>query len=259
MNKLALVLFSLATLAHADEGRDLMARFEKASRVASTKAKAVLVNRDADGTEKTKVFTYWRKIQPDQIHYRTLTYFHEPAEIRGEQILFNEQEGDKDDVQMYLPAYKKVRRVERQSHGQSFMNSEFSYADIASPHLDDYTYAVQAASPCADQKPAKVVEVKPKTDDIRDRTGYARLIYWFREDNGMMCRASYYNSKNELIKRLVASDVHEVDASTHSFMSQHLEMENAKNGRRTTIQFSEVDTKVKIPDAKFSVQNLGKD
>lgn len=250
---------SAAKAATTPNPRDLMAAYEKASRLANVKASATLTNKEVDGTAKVKKFTYWRKLGPDGVHFRTLTHFHEPAEINGEQILFTEQAGDKADVLMYLPAYKKTRRVEKQSHRGSFMNSEFSYADIATPHLDDFDYKSKPDAPCADQSPCHVIEAIPKDDDVRERIGYSRTVYWLRVDSAMVSRAEHFDTAGKLRKVLIASETKEVDPVNHRYMSHRLEMENAVTKRRTEVRFSGVNIKDVIADAKFAAQNLGKD
>lgn len=260
MNRINVVMaiFLFATSAFADEGRDIMAKYEEATKLPLIKSDATLTNKEVNGEQKFKKFTWWRKIQPDNVHYRTLTHFYEPAEIRGEQILFVEHEGDKADVLLYLPAYKKTRRVERQSQSKSFMSSEFSYADIAKPHIDDFSYKKLKDESCANGISCFVVETTPKTDEVRERTGYGRSRHWIRKDNYTLSKAEHFNFDNQLIKSFAAEDTLEVDPSHHRWMSMKLEMTNVKTGRRTTIEFSHVNIKDAIPDAKFSPQNLGR-
>ena len=172
------------------------------SKMKSAKNRRCRVERDSHDwrrrkrlAEKIKQFTWWRKLTADGTHFNTLTRFHEPAEVRGEGILFLEHEGDDNDVQLYLPAYKKIRRVESQSQSGSFMGSEFSYADIATPHVDDYKYELQKEdAPCVidggKQATCYVVQSTPATDPVKSARVTPRRFNGFAKDIPWPFRAS---------------------------------------------------------------------
>jgi outer membrane lipoprotein-sorting protein len=67
---------------------------------------------------------------------RRLIRFTAPATMKGMGILVE----DRDHVQVYLPGYKKVRRMATHSHADRFMGSDFTFEDIArstySAHYD---------------------------------------------------------------------------------------------------------------------------
>lgn len=98
-----------------------MVKHEEARQVPAFVAKALLASVKADGAKKEKTFTLWRKLKADGVHYQTLTRFHLPAEVKGEAILFLENDKGENDILLYLPAYQKVRRIERSQQSASFM------------------------------------------------------------------------------------------------------------------------------------------
>jgi outer membrane lipoprotein-sorting protein len=214
------------------------------------------------GAEKIKQFTWWRKLMADQVHFNTLTRFHQPAEVRGEGILFLEHEGDQNDVQIYLPAFKKIRRVESQAQSGSFMGSEFSYADIATPHVEDYKYSAQKDDVCSaanEKLRCYVIESVPVSDAVKERTGYAKTVQWVRQDNFMVARGEFYDAEGKLWKKMTASEIKEVDAAKHKWMAEQIRIENVRNARFTSLKFSGVKVNVGIPDSTFSMQNLSRD
>src|SRR5437868_15373960 len=89
--------------------RAIMERSEAAQRLRDVTAQATITTGDSSGETRVKTFTLWRRLTDDKVHYASLTRFASPAEIRGEAILFEERAGDENDVQLYLPRYKKVR------------------------------------------------------------------------------------------------------------------------------------------------------
>jgi outer membrane lipoprotein-sorting protein len=240
--------------AASPSAKEVMAKNEDARKISDVKASAALVTGGGKSGEKLKKFTWWRKLAANGTHFNTLTRFHEPAEVRGEGILFLEREGDQNDVQMYLPAYKKIRRVESQAQSGSFMGSEFSYADIATPHLDDYAYKMSK-----EDANHYVVESVPATEAVKERTGYSKTLQWIRKDNFMAEQGEFYDKDGALWKKMKASDIREVDTTKHKWMSHDIRIENAKNGKYTTLKFSDSTVNQGIPDSTFTVQNLARE
>ena len=240
-----------------------MIRNEEARKIQDVQSNASITTGGGGAAEKIKTFTWWRKLTGDKIHYNTLTRFHTPAEVRGEGILFLERENNQNDVQMYLPAYKKVRRVESQQQSGSFMGSEFSYADIATPHVEDYSHKMQKDSDsCGAEHPnvrCYVIESIPASDEVKERTGYSKTIQWVRQDNFMGAKADFYGLDGEIKKRMQSTEIKEVDPSHRKWMAHHVRIENAKSNKFTTLQFSAVKVNSGIPDSTFTVQNLSRE
>ncbi len=268
MTKKAALIFSLGTLAinvalsaPSLTAKEIMAKNEEARRVRSMQASAKLITRNASGEEKTKEFLWWRELMPDNVHFSTLTRFQSPAEVRGEAILFREGEAGETDVQIYLPNFKKVRRVESQQQSGSFMGSEFSYSDLSTPKTDEYTFKINRTESCPGMEKPKcwVVESTPANEIVKDSTGTSRSLKWVRQDNFMDIKGDYYNEKGEIWKRMSATEIKEVDPREKKFLAHKIKMENLKSGKSTTLLFHHVQVNEDIPDSTFSVQNLSRD
>src|SRR5687767_13892481 len=109
------ILYPAVQNAYADpSAKEIMTKNEEARKIDEIQADAVLVTGGGGGQERVKKFTWWKKLTSDKVHFNTLTRFHQPAEIRGEGILFLERENNENEVLMYLPNFKKIRRVESQ-------------------------------------------------------------------------------------------------------------------------------------------------
>jgi outer membrane lipoprotein-sorting protein len=252
----------LAAPAFALDGREIMVRHEDAQKVSSFTAKAMLTT-VKDGAKKEKSFTIWRKLKPDTVHFDSVTRFHTPAEVKGEAILFLENAKGENDIMIYLPAYQKVRRIERAQQSASFMGSDFSYSDITTPHFDDYVHVLKGEGPCpavapgAGEKAACYeVEAKPATDAIRERTGYSRIRTWVRKDNFMVVKNENYDAADALVKTSLLSQIEKVSGG--KWFTKRIEVTTKKDGGVTTLQFSDVKTDVKLDDALFTQQALAK-
>ncbi len=239
--------------------KEIMIKNEDARKASEIQSSAVITTGGGGGVERVKQFTWWRKLTADKVRYNTMTRFHSPAEVRGEGILFLEHENDQNDVMMYLPAFKKIRRVESQQQSGSFMGSEFSYADIATPHVEDYKYSLIKEMTCPGLKlKCTVVESTPATDAVKERTGYTKTLSWVRDDNFMSVAAEFYGTEGTLIKKMTAGEITEVDPVQHKWMALHLKIENLKSGRFTVLQFSDVLVNKGIADSIFTQQYLSR-
>ena len=262
MNKLALIPFLFASVvaqASVPSALDVMKKNEAARRVTDTVADATLETKTGD-KNTLKKFTWWRRLNPDAVHYNTLTRFRDPSEVRGEGILFLERNADENEVLMYLPSFKKTRRVESQAQSGSFMGSAFSYSDIATPHVDDYAYKMLREETCPDGSKVQcwVIEATPSSDAVKERIGATRVVQWIRQDCYMVARSESFDG-DQAFKQMQASETKEVDPMKHTWMSHHLEMKDLKSNRATTLQFAAVKVNQGVAENTFTPQNLTKE
>src|SRR5436190_3502440 len=205
----------LSIAGHADaaspSGRDVMARAEQAQTVAQLTSSSVLVIGNG-GETRSKSFSLWRKAAADGVHYRTLTRFLAPAEIKGEGVLFDERVNGQNEVLLYLPRFKKVRRVESQAQKASFMGSSFSYADMTTHAVDDYKHDVTRSEPCPGDAKSScfVVTSLPANDGVRANHGYAKKTSWVRSSDWQTLQTELFDEGGALWKRVVFSDIREV-------------------------------------------------
>ena len=247
----------------ADQALEIMKKNEEVRKVNEFESRAKLTTGNStDKTEKVKEFTFWRKVQSDRVHNSTLTRFHSPAEVRNEGILILENPDGKNDVLLYLPNFKKTRRVESQQQSGSFMGSVFSYSDIATPHTSDYRYKTLRQEKCPGAEHASVqchvIEALPANEDVQERTGYSRSVVWIRTDNFMAVKGEYTNVQGEMFKRLEAGQIKMVDPKEKKWLAHFLSIENLKTRDYTRLLFSNVKVNGGIPDAVFTQQNLQK-
>lgn len=245
--------------AFANEARDIMLKNEENRRLPEWSSKATLTTVKKDSAKKEKVFTVWRKLKSDGVRFQTLTRFHAPAEVKGEGILFLENDQGENDIQIYLPAYRKIRRVERAQQSGSFMGSDFSYTDITTQHVDDYEYKKMGEETCPteDSKNIKcsIIEGKPARKAVLERTGYSRFKLWVRVDNAMVVKSYYWDLEGKDLKETISSNMKQV--SDKWFVHEN-RMKNLKTGSQTDLIFQELKSG-SLSSALFTPQNLMKD
>lgn len=263
---LNIIVFAAAVLgassAFALSAQEVMAKNEKARQLESVTAKVRLTTGGGGAADKTKEFTWWRKLAPDKVHYNTLTRFHAPVEVKNQGILFLET-ADKTDIQMYLPSFKKTRRVEAQQQSSSFMGSEFSYADITSPAVADYSHkTLKESEACTEDGKSLqcyVIESTPVSDAVRERTGTSKSVNWIRHDNFMPVKAEFYDQSGAHWKTITFAGNQAVLPKESKWLAHNVRVDNAKNKKHTTLVFSDVKAAETVPDSTFTVQNLSRE
>jgi hypothetical protein len=99
-------------------------------------AELKLVTTGADGKAKDQQLTTSSKTIGGKNH--ALSRFSQPAGVAGVAVLTVEVgPGQPDDISLYLPKLKRVRKVAQSERGKAFMDTDFSYADIASNGTKD--------------------------------------------------------------------------------------------------------------------------
>jgi hypothetical protein len=222
-------------------------------------AKGTLTTGGGGKESKTKNFSFSRKLVENGKRNWTLTRFSTPAEIKGQAILFLERDQDTNDVFLYLPAYKKTRRVESASQSSSFMGSSFSYSDISGMHTTDFSHKLLGREKCPDAATATCarIESTPKSKAVAGRTGYSKLVQWITEPHFQSVKVEFFDAGGKLLKTMRSKDFKQVSGGKWLALSVHVQ-EQAQ-GKTTSLDFRDVETPGDLADRLFSQQALGRD
>lgn len=241
--------------------REVMAKNADAGTLGQLVSSSTLTIGGAGHDARSKSFSLWRKVAPDGVHYRTLTRFAAPAEIRGEGVLFDERTNGQNEVLLYLPRYKKVRRVEAQAQRASFMGSSFSYTDMTTQAVDDYRHELAKIEPCPGDLRAScfVITSLPANETVRANHGYAKKTTWVRATDYQTMQTELFDLENALWKRVVFSEIREVDPSKHKAIPHTVRVDDLKTKRFSTIQVQKADTQTPVLDSVFTEQSLARE
>ena len=166
---------------------------------------------------------------------------------------------------MYLPAYKKVRRVEASQQKSGFMSSDFSYADMTTFQNKEYNYQEigKGKCPTADAKTfeCRTIEARPKEQATIDRTGYTRSLVWVRTDQFTSTQVEHFDENNKLLKRLTFQNSKKMgtgDDGQDLYFAHELLMHSLISDQKTQLTFDSVSVNLEVKDSSFSLQNFGK-
>lgn len=112
------------------------ARERGALNLVGLRATMKLTTTGKDGKAKEQVLTA-AALKVDGKN-RALSRFSQPPSVAGVAVLTVEgNKGESDDISLYLPRLKRVRKVAKSDRGKAFMDTDFSYADIGSMGVRD--------------------------------------------------------------------------------------------------------------------------
>ena len=132
---------------------------------------------------------------------KTLTTFLSPNDIKGTALLNWKNEHRSDDQWLYLPALKKMQRIQSSGKRKYFMGTDFTYSDLEGETLSSWDYQCEALVKCGKKKCYKVIAT-PKSSDMKSETGYSKRILWVRKKIYATVKAEFYDRKGKLLKTM---------------------------------------------------------
>ncbi len=159
-----------------------------------------MVLRDRQGRESVRQMRF-KVLEVPGDGDKSLFVFDEPRDVQGTALLTHAHINTQDDQWLYLPALKRVKRISAAKRSGSFMGSEFSYEDMSSPEVDEYTYKYLRDEPCGELT-CTVTEQVP----LDRKSGYSRKVLW--QDTGELrtWKMELYDRKGSHLKTLTLAD-----------------------------------------------------
>jgi hypothetical protein len=248
-------LFPLIQFAQSLTALQIADRAQDAVRVKGLEAVATMQIFDNRGNERVRKIAQISKLTDNGKTEKRLIRFLEPADVKGTGLLtFDYKEGD-DDIWLYMPALRKTRRIVSSDKAKNFMGSEFSYADMTPPTLDDFQFNLLEPEEI-DGFLCYQIEWVPKDDDIAEENGFSKRIAFIDQSNFVIRKALYYDLDGELQKELIIHEVKELDTKLHRYRAVHLEMTNLINGRRSVLRNDQIVFNPDISDEYFTTRYL---
>jgi len=191
-----------------------------------------------------------RSLQHDRPRAKSLIRFTAPADLVNVGFLQIQQKTDDDERHLFLPDLKKARRITGKLRSQSFMGTDFSYADLDRKELRE-----GSPKALADETVGKFdcyhLEVTPRLSSPE----YSKIELWIRKDNFLPIKWNMYGGNGERVKTLLVKEVKRIGGKW--FLTRSV-MTDLKSGRSTELSLERVDPDAKIADDEFTVRNLAK-
>lgn len=219
----------------------------------TSNAKFRLMN--SSGQERVRETIGKTKLIEGTTDNRRYVVFQTPSDVKGTKTLLIEHSGKDDDIWIYLPAMKKVRRLVSSNKKDSFVGTDFSYGDVIGHKVEDWNHKLLKEEKI-EGRDCYVVESLPKRPEVADNSGYSKRVGWIDKESYVALKGEGYDLGSKLYKRFKASDVKLVDEKNKKWQPMKLEAENLQSGHRTIIEFSDYKANVGVGEDVFSQRNL---
>lgn len=196
------------------------------------------------GSERTRKLTTKRKSYGGG-EAKSVAYFLSPADVKGTAFLVWEHADQPNDVFIYLPALKKIRRIASEQKHQSFMGSDFSYADMENEDVDDADHRILSEEDL-DGKACWVIESLPKPDSDSE---YGRLVSWVDKTEFIPRKVEFFDKNGRPYKVMQVLRTGPVGDET---LPLHLSMENVQKHHKTEIIIDKIEVGREISDEEFT-------
>jgi hypothetical protein len=152
----------------------------------------------------------------------------------------------KDQLWLYLPSLRQVRKVSVRDQDDAFMGSDLTFADMGQRLLEEDAHTLIGEEDL-DGVPHYVVESVPITESI-----YGKKRQWIRKDDFTTSQIHYYDRKQDLLKTQKITWIRDGDLRVY----KELDVRNVQTGHRTIYTITDLETSVSLDDGDFSERAL---
>ncbi len=204
-----------------------------------------LTTKGRDGREKVQVLrSAARQVQGRNA---SLARFLEPAGVAGVAVLTLAGEGGApDEISIYLPKLRKVRRVAPGERGKSFQDTDFSYADLGSVGTREQDVKKFGAEK-VEGRDAWVL-----AGAAEEGSPYGQVKVWVDQQSSVPVRAEYADKQGQPFKVYRVLKLRKFGARV---LAAEAVMENLQVGSSTKVELLKLD-ETPLPEEAFSERGL---
>ena len=254
-----LFMFPASSLAAEYSAEEVMRRVDEREAGDSSVSDITLVLIDRRERQRIRNLKLYSKNYGEDT--KTLSLFESPADIRGTAYLnfdWNDSLRD-DDSWLYLPALQRVKRLANSDTSDSFLGSDFTYADINGFEIDWYDYSFVNESEMIDGEDCWVIEMIAKSefkDRAEEATGYSKMQSWVSKEKFIQLRGQFWELRGNRIKFFTASEVELVEDIWTVRRLQAITTRNDRQEHASILQIKSIDYNVDVADELLTTQAM---
>jgi hypothetical protein len=245
---LSLSLLAVAPVAavSADAVPDARALVEKAQKGGTPKtlqSSMIMELKDKGGRTQSRALEI-RKIEDE----KQLVWFVTPADLRGTAFLRLGGASDRK-MWLYLPAFKRVERISGSKENESFLGSDFTYADMADRDLNQFNHKYVGTE---ELKGVKLHKVDSTLKEKDDDAPYTRVVSYISPE-GRLLREDLYDFSGDLVKRKTHENFTKVEGYD---IPSAVVMVDLLRDHQTRIEMKNIKVDESISESIFSTQHM---
>src|SRR5665648_1100461 len=245
---LFLLIFSASILSFGQEltGEEIINKVNELMNQDTVQAKVKMTIVTSSDNERVFIYNSFSKNKGE----KNLMRYVEPKRAKGQAILMLNYA---DDIWMYFPRTKRIRKLATNSKSQKMEGSDFSYEDTGASDtfIENFNSKKLGSEQKEGQDCYKIEMLKKEGIE----SGYSRLIMWVIKDNFYPVVINYYDAEDPelLLKTLIQYDIKKIDGIP---TATKMVMCNQQENSQTSIEMLEIKYNVELDDSLFTERNL---
>jgi hypothetical protein len=247
---LFLLIFSASIASFGQEltGEEIIDKVNELMNQDTVQAKIKMTIVKSSGNERVFIYDSYSKNKGE----KNLLRYIEPKRTNGQAILMTNYA---DDIWMYFPRTKRIRKLATNSKSQKMEGSDFSYEDTGASDafIEDFSSKNLGSEKKEGYDCYKIEMLKKEGIE----SGYSRLIMWVIKDSFIPIAIDYYDAENPelLLKTLIQYDIKNIDGiPTATKMIMYNKLEDSQ----TSIEMLEIKYDIELDDSLFTERYLKK-
>ena len=179
---------------------------------------------------------------------KQMIWFLEPKDDRGVSFLKVEHDNGEDEMRMWLPAFKRVRRISAKKKGDSFMGSDLSFEDLSNRDIKYNNYK-RLDDEMVNKVDCFVLETQPKKEA---KSSYSKHVSWIDKKTLNLLQENSYDKRGELEKE----KVFEYQSMKSYYILKRVFVNNLLEQHSTEVIITDIVTDKGIEDDLFHEKNL---
>jgi outer membrane lipoprotein-sorting protein len=248
LSLLFLLIFSVSIASFGQElsGEEIIYKVNELMNQDTVQAKIKMTIVTSSGNERVFIYDSYSKNKGE----KNLLRYIEPKRAKGQALLMLNYA---DDIWMYFPRTKRIRKLATNSKSQKMEGSDFSYEDTGASDafIEDFSRKNLGSEKKEGYNCYKIEMLKKKGIE----SGYSRLIMWVIKDSFIPIAIDYYDAENPelLLKTLIQYDIKNIDGiPTATKMVMYNKLEDSQ----TSIEMLEIKYNIELNDSLFTERNL---
>ncbi len=206
------------------------------------KALAKMTLIDSKGKEETREMVMYAKDEGEDV-VSIIVRFLSPADVKGVTLL-SLQGGES--MYLYMPAYRKVRRIASSEKNEKFMGTDFTYDELGGSYSrEDYDSTL-----VEENEEVYKLELIPRDPE----SNYSKLLMEVDKEKFYFRRIEFYDKDDNLWKTLEILEVEEDEDG--SITIKKIDLTDLKENHKTVMEMEEIEKNIPLPDNFFSVRTI---
>ncbi|MBW2267352.1 MAG: outer membrane lipoprotein-sorting protein [Deltaproteobacteria bacterium] len=193
---------------------------------------------------------YWKKF--DDGLSKVMMRFEKPADLRGAGLLMIEKK-KRNDLFMYLPELRRVKRISKHMSSGSMFGTDFSYEEferIQGMKLDGVSERLED-----DEIGGREMYVTSATPAAEEESSYERIKTWIDKQTCVALRTEFYE-RGDQPRKIMTAPYERVSREADVWVAREIVMHDRRDETDTTLRVEELEIGLEVPRKLFSQKEL---